>query len=189
LLDSKPRGSVGAAVTAYGSHFVCLTAAWQRLGGVAQDINCTGTVGGGASVTAVNGNVTVPGGASCTLQFVNVSGSVQVQLGGSLLIAAYDEPSTIGGNVRANKCASALIEGNATVDGDVQIENCTATTKSGFQGPGIVIGGNFQCANNAGPCEAWLGEIAGNARIANNSGSASDVSLNKIAGDLTCQKQ
>jgi hypothetical protein len=153
----------------------------------AQDINCTGTVGGGATATAVNGNVTVPGGASCTLQFVNVSGSVQVQPGGSLVIAAYDEPSTISGNVRANKCASALIEGNVTVDGDVQIENCTGTTENGSQGPGIVIGGNFQCANNAGFCEAWLGEIAGNARIANNSGSASDVSLNKIAGDLTCQ--
>jgi hypothetical protein len=29
----------------------------------AQNINCTGTVGGGSAVTTVNGNVTVPSGA------------------------------------------------------------------------------------------------------------------------------
>ena len=153
----------------------------------AQDINCTGTVGGGATATAVNGNVTVAGGASCILQFVNVTGSVQVQPGGSLLIAAYDEPSTIGGNIQANKCASALLEGNVTVNGDVHIANCAGSQANGFQGPGIVIGGNFQCDNNAGPCQAWLGEIAGNTRIANNLGAASDVSLDKIEGDLSCQ--
>lgn len=70
--------------------------------------------------------------------------------------------------------------------GDVQIENCTGTTTSGYQGPRIVVGGNFQCDGNAGPCEAWLGKIAGNMRIANDLGSASDVSLNKIEGDLAC---
>ena len=32
----------------------------------AQNISCSGTVGGGAAVTTVNGNVTVPSGASCT---------------------------------------------------------------------------------------------------------------------------
>ena len=77
----------------------------------AQDISCTGTVGGGATATAINGNVTVPPGASCTLEFVNVAGSVQVQPGGSLLVSAYDEPSTIGGNVVANRCVSALLAG------------------------------------------------------------------------------
>ena len=35
-----------------------------------QNISCTGTVGGGATVTTINGNITVPSGASCTLEFV-----------------------------------------------------------------------------------------------------------------------
>jgi hypothetical protein len=160
------------------------------LGGIAtsyaQNINCTGTVGGGAAVTTVNGNVTVPGGASCTLDFVDVTGKVTVQAGGSLLISAYDEPSTIGGTVEANGCISTLLEGNVTVNGDVRIANCTGTAANGFQGPGIVIGGNFHCLNNAGPCEAWLGQVAGNARIQNNRGAASDVSLNTIEGNLEC---
>ena len=34
----------------------------------AQNINCASTVGGGATVTTINGNVTVPNGASCALQ-------------------------------------------------------------------------------------------------------------------------
>ena len=153
----------------------------------AQNINCASTVGGGATVTTINGNVTVPNGASCTLQFVNVTGNVTVQLGGSLLITAYLEPSTIGGNVQASNCVSTLLEGNVSVKGNLQIGNCTGTTANGFQGPGIVIGGNYQCQNNAGPCETWLGQIAGNAQIQNNGGTASDVSLNTIEGNLQCQ--
>ncbi len=72
------------------------------------------------------------------------------------------------------------------MNGDVRIANCTGTAANGFQGPGIVIGGNFHCLNNAGPCEAWLGQIAQNARIQGDGGAASDVSLNTIEGNLQC---
>ena len=50
-----------------------------------------------------------------------------------------------------------------------------------------MIGGNYQCQNNAGPCETWLGQITGSAQIQNNRGTASDVSLNTIGGNLQCQ--
>jgi Tannase and feruloyl esterase len=153
----------------------------------AQNINCSGTVGGGAAVTNIAGNVTVLGGASCTLEFVNITGNITVQPGGSLLVAAYLEPSTIGGNVVATNCGSTLLEGNVTVKGNVQIQNCSGAAANGFQGPGIAVGGSFQCLNNAGPCEAWLGQIAGSAQILNNRGGASDVSLNTIEGNLQCQ--
>ena len=117
-----------------------------------------------------------------------MTGNVTVQPGGSLLIMAYLEPSTIGGNVQANNCVSTLLEGNVTVNGNLQITNCTGTAASGFQGAGIVIGINFQCQNNAGPCEAWLGQIAGNAQIQNNrSVTASDVSLDTVEGNFQCQ--
>jgi hypothetical protein len=152
----------------------------------AQNLVCTGTVGGGAGVSTINGNVTVPNGASCTLAFVEVTGNVDVGSGGSLLISAYNEPSTIGGSVDAVKCVSTLLEGNVTVKGDVRIENCTGAEVNGFQGPGITIGGNFQCQNNTGSCAAWLGEIAGDAQIRNNRAPGSDVSLNTIGGNLTC---
>jgi hypothetical protein len=153
----------------------------------AQNVNCTGIVGGSAAATTIDGDVTVPSGASCTLQFVNVTGNVTVQPRGSLLIAAYLEPSTIGGNVQTANCASTLLEGNVTVKGNLQIVHCSGTASSGFQGPGIVIDGNFECLNNVGPCEAWLGQIAGNAHVQNNRGTASDVSLNTIEGNLQCE--
>jgi len=152
------------------------------------DTSCTGTLGGAATVTTVKGNVTVPKNASCTLDFVNVTGNVQVSQGASLLVAAYDEPSTIGGNVEADHCKSLLLEGNVTVNGNLQIHQCTGTANNGFQGPGIKIGGNFECHNNSGPCEAWLGEVDGNVQIENNSSkTASDISLVTIGGNLECQ--
>jgi hypothetical protein len=62
----------------------------------AADVTCSGTLGGGSTVTDINGNVTVPDNASCILNFVNVTGNVTTGRNSSLLITAYTEPSTIG---------------------------------------------------------------------------------------------
>src|SRR5579863_4686974 len=78
----------------------------------AADVTCTGVMGGGASgPLSIKGNVIVPKDASCTLNFVNVTGNVLAGQGSTLLITGYAEPSTIGGNVQANNCYSALLEG------------------------------------------------------------------------------
>jgi hypothetical protein len=157
----------------------------------AADVSCSGTLGGGATVTNINGNVKVPDNASCTLNFVNVTGNVQAGHGSTLLITAYTEPSTIGGNVQAEQCKSALLQGNVTVGGNVQIQQCTGAGPNGFQGPDIVINGNFQCqgnASNAAPCLAWLGKVHGNVQIRQNTSvTASDVSLVDIGGNLHCE--
>ena len=154
---------------------------------VASNATCSGLIGGQATVTNVDGNVTVPDGAYCTLSFVNVKGDVRVGRNATLIVSAYSEPSTIGGNIDANRCNSALLNGNVTVDGNVQIHGCIGTTPSGFQGPDIVIRGNFECQSNAGPCVAWLGRVGGNAHIHSNvAASASDVSLVRVDGNLNC---
>jgi Tannase and feruloyl esterase len=151
------------------------------------DTNCTGTLGGKATVTTFNGNVTVQKNASCTLDFVNVTGNIQVSQGASLVVSAYDEPSTIGGNIEADHCNSVLLEGNVMVKGNLEIHQCIGP--AGFQGPGIKIGGNFECHNNSGPCEAWLGNVDGNVQIHNNgSKTASDISLVTIGGNLECEQ-
>ena len=162
----------------------------------AQDVSCTGLMSGGPSGPLnINGNVTVPNNASCTLNFVNVKGNVQAGKGSSLLITAYTEPSTIGGNVHANQCFSALLEGNVTVGGNVQIQQCTGTGPNGFQGPDIVINGNFQCQGNSSfnyaPCLAWLGKVHGDVQIQSNSSTTApgpDVSLVTVGGNLHCQQ-
>jgi hypothetical protein len=152
-------------------------------------VNCNGTLGGGAAVTTVEGDVIVRGYVTCTLAFVHVTGSVKVANGGSLSILAYNEPSTIDGDVEADGCATAQLAGNVKISGHLWIQRCKGTSASGFVGPGIVIGGNFICRDNAGPCEMWLGQIGGNAQIQNNhSTTASDISLNAIGGDLQCEQ-
>ena len=129
-----------------------LVAAAALFGGVsaaqADDAVCSGLIQG----TTITGNVTIPVNASCTLDTVKITGDVNVLQNASLTVQAYAEPSTIGGNVIADRCAFTLLEGTVSVGGDLQIQHCTA--KSGFTGPGIKIRGNFLCQNNLGPCEA-----------------------------------
>jgi hypothetical protein len=146
----------------------------------AANTSCTGTLNG-----SITGNIVVPNGASCTLSDATVTGNVQVQQNASLTIDATQQPTTIGGNVEAINCASALLEGGVTVTGSVQIVQCAQ--KSGFVGPGVKIGGNFHCINNGGGCEADLGDVQGNVQIvSNNSSAASDISLVSVGGNLQC---
>jgi Tannase and feruloyl esterase len=157
------------------------------------NVTCTGVMSGGASGPLnINGNVIVPDHASCTLSFVNVRGNVQTGHGSSLLITAYTEPSTIGGNVIAIQCNSALLEGNVTVGGNVVIASCTGGGPNGFQGPDTRIEGNFLCqanSSNAAPCLVWLGKVDGNVEIYGNAApTPSDVSLVSIGGNLQCEQ-
>jgi Tannase and feruloyl esterase len=154
----------------------------------ASDLSCSGPVGGGAMVTKINGNVSVPDGKSCTLSFINITGNVTVGRDATLIVSAYAEPSTIGGNVVASQCNSVLLKGNVTVLGNVIINSCNGTAQNGFQGPDILIQGNFECHSNAGPCLAWLGTVGGNLHIqSNRSQAASEVSLVSVKGNLHCQ--
>jgi feruloyl esterase len=158
------------------------------------DVTCTSAMSGGASgALNISGNVNVPASASCTLSFVNVTGNVTVGAGATLLITAYTEPSTVGGNVVATACASALLQGNVTVAGNVQISSCVSGP-NGFQGPDTLIQGSFSCQSNvvtqtqATPCVAWLGKVVGNVTISSNTGLlAPDVSLVTSNGTLDCE--
>ncbi len=154
----------------------------------AGDMNCSGLIGGGRTVTNINGNVTVPAGMSCTLSFVNITGNVEVGQNATLVVSAYLEPSEIAGNIEADNCNSALLQGNVTVGGNLNVSACSGTASNGFQGPDVLIQGNFECLSNAGPCLAWLGTVDGNVKIqSNNAKAASDVSLLRVGGDLDCQ--
>jgi hypothetical protein len=42
----------------------------------ARGMNCSGLIGGGSAVSTINGNVTVPDGKSCMLNFVDIEGNV-----------------------------------------------------------------------------------------------------------------
>src|ERR1700739_780852 len=112
----------------------------------AAETTCSGTLGGNAfpaTQTNIKGNVKVPDRASCTLYFVDVTGSIEVGNGSTLVVNGYNEPSTIEGNIAPSQCAAVLLEGTITVGGDVRISNCTGSTSNGFVGPDVVIDGSF----------------------------------------------
>ena len=124
----------------------------------------------------------VPVGASCTLSNATVTGDVQVSRDAALTVDATAQPTTINGNVLANGCTSALLEGGVTVTGNVHIAQCAQ--QSGFIGPGVKIDGNFQCINNPGGCEAELGTVQGSVQIEGS--NSSDISLVSVGGNLQC---
>jgi hypothetical protein len=170
---------------------ILLPAASQLCGPTAAragDMSCSGLIGGGRTVTNIDGNVTVPDGKSCTLSFVNIAGNVAVGQNATLVVSAYLEPSEIGGNIEASNCNSVLLQGNVTVGGNLSINSCNGAASNGFQGPDVLIQGNFECLSNAGPCLAWLGTVDGNVQIqSNNAQAVSDVSLVSVGGNLDCQ--
>ena len=143
----------------------------------AADTSCTGSLSGN-----ITGNVAVPNGASCTLSNATVAGNVQVLQNATLTVDATAQPTTIGGTVQAVGCTSAILEGGVTVNGDVRIAQCSQP--SGFIGPGVKIGGAFQCSNDAGGCEADLGTVQGSVQIQGS--STADISLVSVGGSLQC---
>src|SRR5207244_11902762 len=93
--------------------------------------------------------------------------------------------SSIRGNVEAERCMTVLLSGTVIVDGNVEIEHCA--TKSGYVGPGVQIGRNFECRHNSGPCVAYSGTVRGHVKIDHNASAvATDISLNTIRGSLEC---
>jgi hypothetical protein len=86
-----------------------------------------------------------------------VRGSVRVKRNASLVVGPPGV-STIRGNLRADHCASVLLSGSVSVGGNVHIQHCTAD--SGYVGPGIQIGGNFECHQNSGACTADKGAVS-----------------------------
>ena len=146
------------------------------------DVICNGSFTG-----SLAGNLVVPAGGACTLYQARINGNVQVRQGASLFVDGREEWTSIRGNVDADACTSVFLDGAVTVEGDVQIHGCREP--SGFNGPGVEIGGNFLGHDNSGGCKAILGKVGDNARIANNNSSmASDISLDAIGGNLDCQQ-
>src|SRR6185295_17921126 len=89
----------------------------------AADAICMGSLSGN-----VSGNVFVASNVACTISQANIGGNVQLKPGARLVIDGRQYPSVIGGNVVAQSCNSALLEGAVTVRGNVVIQRCTANS-------------------------------------------------------------
>src|SRR5437867_3808496 len=148
----------------------------------AEAATCNGTLTGD-----IAGDVVVQKDASCTLSQVNVSGSVLVATGAGLTVDGRQYPSVIRGDIEAQHCAFALLKGAVTISGAFHVQHCARD--SGFIGPGVTIGGDFHCHDNAGACFANFGDVNGDVHVHNNNSStAANISQLAIAGNLDCYK-
>jgi hypothetical protein len=168
-LDNRGNPSAGAAGSGTTS-----TAATRASA-------CNGTLGA-LSVDQVS----VPAGASCTLNGTRVQGDVKVARGGSVTatgariggnVQAEDSrtvvisaSTVVIGDVQAKRLASVRLE-NSTVDGNVQVEERGASLITS----GVRVGGDLQVKKAA---SATIGSttVDGDIQLEENSGALSSES-------------
>jgi hypothetical protein len=158
------------------------SAAAQAKGG---STACTGTIGNiNNPFITINGNLTVPPSADCTLEAVVVNGNVSVGQGATLLAAEL----LITGNLSAEG-ASVVNLNSSEVDGNTRID---ATN-----GPGAVSTPDFNSNCPAtglfpvSPSVCFVGVTfggtkGGNVSITNTSPGAVGLAKEEISGNLSC---
>lgn len=135
------------------------------------DVTCTGVLG---AVTV--DNVTVPPGATCTLNGTQVNGNVDVQPGATL----NTNGASVAGNIQADGSGSINLSGG-TVGGNVQLQgkgpvlisNLTINGDVDLQG---TSGGSSSLASN---------QVNGNFKVDSHTGGI-NISTNTIGGNLDC---
>ena len=118
-------------------------------------------------------------------------GNVRVGTGAALsVMGSSDLTITIDGNVVADQCNFVRFEnimrGAISVEGNVNIQNCTNGSGAGsYFGP-ITISSNFVCSNNPIFCVADSGVVQGNLTVDDNTDAAnsSRVSSNQVSGNV-----
>jgi hypothetical protein len=173
---------------------------------------CNGTLGA-VSVE----QVTVPSGASCTLNGTRVRGDVKVGAGATLIadgaridgnIQAEDALSVstrnatfVDGDVQVKRRAAVRIE-NTTIDGNLQLEEFGASlvaTDSRVNGDlqvkkanaadvsGTYVRGNIQLEENRGALVATGNDVRSNFQVFKNLGGVR-LTSNQIAQALQCKE-
>jgi hypothetical protein len=141
----------------FGLGFVLSTAV--ATGARAQDRVCNDVDSPITSGTTINGNVNVPGGATCTLTDVTVNGNVTVGNGSTLTATADAAGFLIKGNVQAQNSLSLDLEGE-TVSGNVQ-SNGPADVNI----VGMTISHNLQLQNADSFCLQQTTSVGGDIQI------------------------
>jgi hypothetical protein len=136
----------------------------------AQDLTCTGTVG---AVTV--DNVIVPPFATCTLDGTRVTGSVEVEAGGTLRATR----AVVAGNVQATEHRAVVVAGSR-LGGSVQLDfGGRATVRN-------TVASDIQVIGAAGGVVIDRNRVTGSIELKESTGGAS-VTANQIGGNLNCE--
>lgn len=129
--------AVALAACSNGDPRPLLTEAGSREsgGGLSGDVRCTGMRSGSFD------NVTVPVGATCTLENATVSGNVKALENSRL----YVSNTAVRGNIQGDKASIVQVDGGR-VDGNIQIVQGTSPGALGaaVTGGTVVSGGDIQ---------------------------------------------
>jgi hypothetical protein len=173
-----------AAFGVCGVMLVGASAAQAKVGSTA----CTGTIGSVFSdLTTINGNLTVPPGAECTLELVAVDGNVSVGQGASLLTGGLE----VTGNLSAEGANAVNVE-FADIAGNTRVD---ATSGPGaLPSPGdfdnlCAATGFFPVSPSVCFVDTTFG-VAGveprNVSITNTSPGAVGIARSDISGNVSC---
>lgn len=134
---------------------------------------CNGTLG---AITVEQ--VSVPAGATCTLDGTRVRGDVKVARDGSVIAIG----ARIDGNLQLEEGGTSLVAANTRIGGDLQVKQAaSASIATTF------VRGNLQLEENAGRLAADRANVRGNLQVFRNRGGVRLVD-NRVAQALQCKE-
>ena len=142
----------------------------------AEERVCRGTIG-----AATVDNLTVPSGATCTLNGTKVKGTITVERGARL----FANGVSVVGNIQSEGFQTVSVKGGSTVGGSVHLENGLS------DGSGRVINtrinGDLQFFSNEARMIARGNTIMANLQAVSNTGGVV-IQNNRISENLQCKQ-
>jgi phage tail protein X len=138
--------------------------------------------------TTATKNITLSSGGTLQLSGSTVSGNIQANSGGDITMTG----GSVGGNVTMQGGLAVVQLSGATIKGNVNLQNLSATTAQSSI-CGLTVTGNFDLQNSGGPMQIGSAtpacpgnSVDGNMTIQNNTAAISAVN-NQMTGNLTVQ--
>ena len=194
----RPRRSARIGVAAAFASALIVAPAQSAFASNEDATTCNGSMGG----VTIHGDLTVPAGVDCFLDFTIVTGSVHVKPGGALAGLSV----TIGGSLIAHEARYVAIadcieqdpscDQPSRIDGSVMISKMNGTPPPEIENSvicdGTRIGGSVALVQNQSRilldrCTLEAGvDVAGSVNVKGNTGGI-ELFDNKIGGSLNCK--
>ena len=136
-----------------------------------------GHCSGRAAAVSVDGDVTVPDGATCELLGTHVEGNVSIGHTARLYASSVD----VDGDIEGERTLAVEASHNSTIGGNLQLESGGTALVTDSH-----VDGDLSWEDQHGDLEARDKAVRGNLELEGNTGHVT-VSQNRIGGDLSCQ--
>jgi len=146
----------------------------HQLTGQAVAGHCRGRIGG----VSVDGDVTVPNGATCELDGTRVEGNISVGHGARVYARGVD----VDGDLEGESTTAVEVTDGSVIGGNVQLESGGSAVVSDTH-----IDGDLSWEEQRGALVADSSTIRGNLEVDGNSGGVT-ITDNQIVGDLSCDE-